>query len=229
MRCRIRWLPEYSPNTKSDYNQEINANKITIQYSNIVFILYLIFTTKQAICEHLQWIDDFSISFLVQPGVQHFLWRFISSVVIGGWCALLQTYKIMWIHVFHHTHSSLCMSSHTLNHHTFSRERFSCKMGMKIMRFTNSMRTNKIQSDSLYSPTHKLLRNSTLCSCTANSWASKMASCANVAPFLEHIFNWRRASSTVIPRTIDATKYILYGLYLMFSIWLHTYCNRRPQ
>lgn len=76
-----------------------------------------------------------------------------------------------------------------------------------------------------YIPTHKLLLNSTLCSFTANSCASKMVSLTKIAPFLWMKLSCFIASSTVMPLTNDAMYHSFSGLYLKLVFWWQTYCK----
>lgn len=70
-----------------------------------------------------------------------------------------------------------------------------------------------------YSPTHKLLLNSTLWSLTAFSWASNSVSNIETAPFFATNRSWRIASSIVIPRIKQAMYHIFSGLYLILAFW----------
>lgn len=78
----------------------------------------------------------------------------------------------------------------------------------------------------IYSPTHRLLLNSTLWFLTAISCASKRACFISPAPFFSTKLSCFSASSIDMPRMKDAQYHIFLGLYLMFSLTWHTNWNR---
>lgn len=175
---------------------------------------------------------NFSLSFFLQPWVELLFGCDLSAIVVLRRLAFFQTNEIMTIFIFYVSNPHASVSTNAFHYKSLANKWFSCwelfEINISIQKVKQRYFLIAKQYNHLYArytrylPTHKLLLNSTLCSLTAFSCASRSVSIMCTAPFLAKNRNCRTASSIVMPRMRDAMYHIFSGLYLIFVFWWQT-------